>query len=76
MKKFIIIWQAIKTWWKIYFQGKVFVLNNTNKKIHFYSCRMCDNINDSSRITHDEAIELIKNGSKMASCCKNKYVVI
>jgi len=70
------MWKAFKLWYQITWQGKEFVVNNSNGKIHHYTCEWCDNIKDFKRITNRERLALIeKNHSSMASCCVNKFVI-
>jgi len=77
------MWKQLKLWFQITWQGKEFVLNNSNGKIHHHTCKWCDNIKNSNRITIDDVDKLIHpypydSNAKhysLASCCKNKFEI-
>jgi len=75
------MWKALKQWYEIIWQGKEYVLNLSNGKIHHYTCEWCDNIKNFRRITIYDVDMLLhpydpeNKEISMASCCKNKFVI-
>jgi len=63
----------IKFYWNALIHNKKYVLNNGNRKIHYFTCKWCDNIGSIEMMNKKEAKKLILRGHvKMASCCSGR----
>jgi hypothetical protein len=68
--------KAIIKWINIHILMKKFVRNNFNKNVHYYTCEWCDNIKNSTLLTHEQTKCLLKHRSiKIGKCCEKRIKV-